>query len=168
MGHRDAEKAPQRRPSHLRSDYRDTLSDLIPSSALIWGKPHCALGNCFALLNRLPALAKRRGSPMEVGELDRIVIAFMQELEHAQGEGLVIATSNIPKALDDALWRRFDLRVTFPRPNAEALLRFAERRCHDFGLTPATRTLADCRKSGSYAVAEQVVISEARRRLLAR
>jgi hypothetical protein len=123
---------------------------------------------CILLFDEVDALAKRRGSPMEVGELDRIVIAFMQELEHAQGEGLVIATSNIPKALDDALWRRFDLRVTFPRPNAEALLRFAERRCHDFGLTPATRTLADCRKSGSYAVAEQVVISEARRRLLAR
>src|SRR4051812_16540298 len=71
---------------------------------------------CVLLFDEVDALAKRRGSPMEVGELDRIVIAFMQELEHAHGEGFVIATSNIPRVLDDALWRRFDMRIAFPKP----------------------------------------------------
>jgi hypothetical protein len=36
---------------------------------------------CVLLFDEVDALAKRRGSPMEVGELDRIVIAFMQELD---------------------------------------------------------------------------------------
>jgi len=121
---------------------------------------------CLLLFDEVDALAKRRGSPMEVGELDRIVIAFMQELEHAHGEGFVVATSNIPKALDDALWRRFDLRVAFPKPKVADLVRFAERRCRDFGFRPASKTLAGCRKSGSYAEAEQVVIAEARRRVM--
>src|ERR1041385_4434797 len=95
---------------------------------------------CVLLFDEVDALAKRRGSPMEVGELDRIVIAFMQELEHARGQGFVVATSNLPKALDDALWRRFDLRIAFPKPSSKALGRFAERRSREFGIR-ATREL---------------------------
>jgi hypothetical protein len=123
---------------------------------------------CVLLFDEVDALAKRRGSPMEVGELDRIVIAFMQELEHAHGEGLVIATSNIPRALDDALWRRFDLRIAFPKPNVRDLARFAARRSREFGFRVTPATLALCRKTASYAEAEQMVIAEARRRVLAR
>ena len=104
---------------------------------------------------------------MEVGELDRIVIAFMQELEHAHGEGFVIATSNIPKALDDALWRRFDLRVAFPKPTGNDLVRFSERRSKELGFNAGHKTLKRCRKTASYAEAELMVIAEARRRILA-
>jgi hypothetical protein len=121
---------------------------------------------CVLLFDEVDALAKRRGSPMEVGELDRIVIAFMQELEHARGGGFVIATSNLPKALDDALWRRFDLRVAFPKPSAAGLARFAGKRARDFGLHADRVLLASCRKAASFAEAEQVVIAEARRRVL--
>jgi len=121
---------------------------------------------CVLLFDEVDALAKRRGSPMEVGELDRIVIAFMQELEHARGEGFVIATSNLPKALDDALWRRFDLRIAFPKPKASELARFAEKRSREFGFRASSATLSRCRKTASYAEAEQVVIAEARRRVL--
>jgi len=91
---------------------------------------------CVLLFDEVDALAKRRGSPMEVGELDRIVIAFMQELEHAHGDGFIIATSNVPKALDDALWRRFDLRILFPKPTGKELARFVEHRSSDFGMPP--------------------------------
>lgn len=122
---------------------------------------------CVLLFDEVDALAKRRGSPMEVGELDRIVIAFMQELEHAHGEGFVIATSNIPRALDDALWRRFDLRIAFPKPKGSDLARFAERRSREFGFRATRATLSGCRSAASYAEAEQMVIAEARRRVLA-
>lgn len=121
---------------------------------------------CVLLFDEVDALAKRRGSPMEVGELDRIVIAFMQELEHAHGNGFIIATSNLPKALDDALWRRFDLRVAFPKPTGKDLARFAEHRSRDFGIRATPEMLSQCRKAASYSEAEQLVISEARRRVL--
>jgi hypothetical protein len=121
---------------------------------------------CVLLFDEVDALAKRRGSPMEVGELDRIVIAFMQELEHAHGEGFIIATSNLPKALDDALWRRFDLRIAFPKPKGKDLARFATRRSREFGFRATPGTLSLCSKSASYAEAEQLVIAEARRRVL--
>ena len=121
---------------------------------------------CVLLFDEVDALAKRRGSPMEVGELDRIVIAFMQELEHARGDGFIIATSNLPKALDDALWRRFDLRVAFPKPSGKDLARFAGSRARDFGIRATREMLTQCRNAASYAEAEQLVISEARRRVL--
>ncbi len=121
---------------------------------------------CVLLFDEVDALAKKRGSPMDVGELDRIVIAFMQELEHAHGDGLVIATSNLPHALDTALWRRFDLRVNFPKPSGNQLASFATRRARALDIRADRRILSDCRKSTSYAEAEQVVIAEARRRLL--
>jgi len=121
---------------------------------------------CVLLFDEVDALAKRRGSPMEVGELDRIVIAFMQELEHAHGEGFIIATSNLPKALDDALWRRFDLRIGFPKPKGKDLARFAARRSREFGFRAAPGALSLCSKSASFAEAEQLVIAEARRRVL--
>jgi SpoVK/Ycf46/Vps4 family AAA+-type ATPase len=121
---------------------------------------------CVLLFDEVDALAKRRGSPMEVGELDRIVIAFMQELEHARGEGFVVATSNLPKALDDALWRRFDLRIDFPKPTSRALVRFAQRRSREFGIRPTRELLSRTRRSASFAEAEQMVISEARRKVL--
>lgn len=56
-----------------------------------------------------------------VGELDRIVISLMQELEHSHPRGIVIATSNLPQHLDHALWRRLVFRVseTVPARTAE-------------------------------------------------
>lgn len=119
------------------------------------------------LFDEVDALAKRRGSPMEVGELDRIVIAFMQELEHAHSDGFIVATSNLPQSLDDALWRRFDLRLQFPKPRKVDLVRFAQRHCKSFGLRPSRPLVIACRQAASYADAEQLVISEARRRMLA-
>jgi len=122
---------------------------------------------CILLFDEVDALAKRRGSPMEVGELDRIVIAFMQELEHACGQGFVIATSNLPKILDDALWRRFDLRIAFPKPKPRELERFAKRCSSEFGFHESPALLKHCRNAASYAEAEQMIIAEARRRVLA-
>ena len=66
------------------------------------------------LFDEVDALGKQRGSSLDVGELDRIVIAMMQELELFSSPGLLIATSNLPKSIDRALWRCFDLVLDFP------------------------------------------------------
>lgn len=119
------------------------------------------------LLDEVDALGKRRGNPLDVGELDRVVISLMQELEHTEPSGLVIATSNLPGQLDDALWRRFDLVVHFPRPNVKALRAFLERRAigRQMALPPKLRAAAS--KMKSYAEAERALEAEARRLALA-
>jgi len=76
------------------------------------------------MFDEVDALGKKRGNPLDVGELDRIVIAFMQELEHSFPRGFVIATSSLPGELDQALWRRFDLVLEFRSPTKAELVSF--------------------------------------------
>jgi len=121
---------------------------------------------CVMLFDEIDALGKRRGSSTDVGELDRIVIALMQELELSEIRGFVVATSNLPDTLDLALWRRFDLDVAFPAPTSRELKTFASRKAQDFAVPyghALTKRIAGLR---NYADVERAVEDEARRLLL--
>jgi SpoVK/Ycf46/Vps4 family AAA+-type ATPase len=117
---------------------------------------------CVLLFDEIDALGKQRGNPLDVGELDRIVIALMQELEFLQTNGVVIATSNLPEHLDRALWRRFDLVLTFPQPNKNELASYIRKLRKKFNLKGNVPLI---KRSGvrSYADAEKFVEGEARR-----
>jgi SpoVK/Ycf46/Vps4 family AAA+-type ATPase len=123
---------------------------------------------CVLLLDELDALGKRRGNPLDVGELDRIVISLMQELEHSRPNGLIIATSNLASHLDDALWRRFDLDLHFKTPGRRALDKFVKdvARARQLRLTAAV--LKRALRAKTYAGAEAVVVDEIRRRILSK
>jgi len=121
---------------------------------------------CVLLLDEVDALAKQRGNPQDVGELDRIVISFMQEMEHSWPRGLIICTSNLPDRLDAALWRRFDLILKFPRPSRRALRRFAEGLASSRNLGSEalnSRKMAECR---AFSDVERVVNDLSRKALL--
>jgi ATP-dependent Zn protease len=123
---------------------------------------------CVLVFDEVDALGKRRGNPLDVGELDRIVIAFMQELEHSQPKGLVIATSNLPRELDHALWRRFDLILEFPAPTKTELASFVASLATKYPSASPLRSKDDVPGAKSYAEAERIVEAEARRRVLNR
>jgi len=121
---------------------------------------------CVLLFDEIDALGKRRGSSTDVGELDRIVIAIMQELELSEVQGFVVATSNLPDALDSALWRRFDLNVTFPGPTKRELVDFASRQAKLFGVPFRSTLRGNISRVKNYADAERVVEDEARSQVL--
>jgi ATP-dependent 26S proteasome regulatory subunit len=121
---------------------------------------------CVLLFDELDALGKRRGNPADVGELDRIVIALMQELEHSRPQGMIIGTSNLAKHLDDALWRRFDFALEFKAPNQRVLVSFARRIAGELQVTLPEELLAKIAKAESFANAESLVIAEVRRQAL--
>ena len=50
------------------------------------------------------------------GEIRRVVTTFLQTLEEAHSDNLIVATTNHGAALDEALWRRFDEVVPFQLP----------------------------------------------------
>jgi ATP-dependent Zn protease len=124
--------------------------------------------DCVLLFDEIDALGKRRGSPTDVGELDRIVIALMQELELSETRGLVIATSNRPSSLDPALWRRFDLALRFPPPGRAEIKEFTEIKAGHFSIPLSRILLRRVLESKSYAEVERVVESAARRHILKR
>jgi SpoVK/Ycf46/Vps4 family AAA+-type ATPase len=117
---------------------------------------------CVLLFDEIDALGKQRGNPLDVGELDRIVIALMQELEFLQTSGVVIATSNLPEHLDRALWRRFDLVLKFPQPSKNELTSYTRQMRKKFNLK-GTVLLPKRPGIRSYADAEKFVEAEARR-----
>ena len=118
---------------------------------------------CVLLFDEIDALGKQRGSLLDVGELDRIVIALMQELEFLQTNGVVIATSNLPKNLDRALWRRFDLVLQFPLPNKTELGAYAKKMSAKFGLKPSSVRQRHIATAKTFADTEKMVEAEARR-----
>ena len=77
---------------------------------------------CILLLDEFDAIAKRRNDDTEVGELKRLVTVLLQEIDSFSGEGLLIAATNHAELLDPAVSRRFDVKVRFPSPSAEATL----------------------------------------------
>lgn len=120
------------------------------------------------LIDEIDALGKRRGSPLDVGELDRVVIALLQELEHSSPAGLLVATSNLASMLDEALWRRFDLLVEFARPNKKDLQSFVREIARQRSVTLTPRLARELAGVENYGDAERVVQTEERRLIIER
>jgi AAA+ superfamily predicted ATPase len=123
---------------------------------------------CILLLDELDALGKRRGNPLDIGELDRIVIALMQELEHSRPQGIIVGTSNLPQHLDNALWRRFDVALAFKAPKDATLSAFVKHVAARYQIAIGRKVLKEAVATKNFADAESIVIAEARRQALLR
>jgi SpoVK/Ycf46/Vps4 family AAA+-type ATPase len=78
--------------------------------------------------DEVDAIARTRDVSDDVGEIKRVVNSLLQLLDGDVSEGPIIAATNHERALDDAIWRRFDDVVYFPQPGAEERLRYLSRR----------------------------------------
>ena len=118
------------------------------------------------LLDEIDALGRERGNAMDVGEVDRVVISVMQQLEHTEPVGFLVATSNLAGKLDPALFRRFDLVLEFSAPNQSERARFAVERAKTYQVTLTKVVKGELAKAKAYADVERIVSDEKRRRLL--
>ncbi|XXY16780.1 AAA family ATPase [Sorangium sp. So ce216] len=78
------------------------------------------------LFDEFDAVAKARGDAQDVGEMNRVVTAFLQLIDADVSTSILIAATNHASLLDRAVFRRFDLIVPFEKPTTEqvaALLR---------------------------------------------
>ena len=71
---------------------------------------------CILFLDEFDALARTRSDAAEHNELRRVVNSLLLMIERFKGPGLVIAATNLPQFLDEALWRRFDDILLFELP----------------------------------------------------
>ena len=72
-------------------------------------------------MDEIDAIAKRRSDDTDVGELKRLVTVILQEVDEWPATGLLLAATNHPDLIDPALWRRFDLMITFKAPELPAI-----------------------------------------------
>ncbi|MCG7495610.1 AAA family ATPase [Vibrio sp. Of7-15] len=72
---------------------------------------------CVLLLDEFDAIAKRRDDDRELGELKRLVTVLLQTIDEWPSTSLLIAATNHGELLDPAIWRRFDMEISFVMPS---------------------------------------------------
>lgn len=80
------------------------------------------------LFDEFDALAKSRidESGSDVKEMRRVVNSLLQFLEE-DGLGIIIATTNLNEVLDNAVWRRFEMKLKFDLPSARQAVLITRR-----------------------------------------
>ncbi len=121
---------------------------------------------CVLLLDELDALGRKRGALLDVGELDRVVISLMQEMEHAKPRGLVVATSNLPEHIDGALLRRFDAVFAFPAPTKAEIGQFGAAYAKARGIVAAASARTLVAGASSFAEATRRIVTAERAAVL--
>lgn len=77
---------------------------------------------CVLLLDEFDIIGKQRNpANNDVGEIHRIVNIILGLLEEYDGEGILIATTNLEGSLDKALYRRFDDIIELPKPKTKEI-----------------------------------------------
>jgi SpoVK/Ycf46/Vps4 family AAA+-type ATPase len=82
---------------------------------------------CVLLLDEFDFIAKSRSSTNEVGEMHRLVNILLNLLEDFDAPGILVATTNLEGAIDQALFRRFDDIIEIPKPGAEEIKRLLKK-----------------------------------------
>lgn len=81
---------------------------------------------CVLLLDEFDALAGARGNERDIGELQRVVIALLQNIDALPDNAILVASTNHEQLLDPAIDRRFAFHIPMPIPDVtlrEALWR---------------------------------------------
>ncbi len=71
------------------------------------------------LFDEFDAIGGERSRENDVGEMRRVLNAFLQFIEQDDSDSLIIAATNNPKLLDNALFRRFDDVFHYHLPGKE-------------------------------------------------
>lgn len=84
------------------------------------------------LFDEFDAIGAERGRENEVGEMRRVLNAFLQFIEHDQSDSFIIAATNNPGILDKALFRRFDDVLYYSLPEKEQIAQLIKNRLGTF------------------------------------
>ncbi|WP_242600625.1 AAA family ATPase, partial [Erwinia billingiae] len=87
---------------------------------------------CVLFLDEFDALAGARGNERDIGELQRVVIALLQNIDSLPENVIVIAATNHEKLLDPAVWRRFAFKVPMLAPDDEIAVKIWKNKLGDF------------------------------------
>jgi SpoVK/Ycf46/Vps4 family AAA+-type ATPase len=73
------------------------------------------------LFDEFDAIGQARGDAQDIGEMRRVVTAFLQFMDADRSASLLIAATNHAELLDRAIFRRFDVVLSFELPTEDAL-----------------------------------------------
>ncbi|MFN2533428.1 MAG: AAA family ATPase [Pyrinomonadaceae bacterium] len=80
---------------------------------------HAMARPCVLFLDEFDAVAKLRDDKQELGELKRVVVSLLQNIDNLDAHTVLLAATNHEHLLDPAVWRRFAYKVHLPKPDAQ-------------------------------------------------
>lgn len=86
---------------------------------------------CVFMIDEIDAIGMRRKDSKEVGEMSRIVISLMQNLDMLTSDIMLLAATNRLDILDEALLRRFTIKHEIKRLTAEERFSMAKKFLND-------------------------------------
>lgn len=80
------------------------------------------------LFDEFDAIGTQRGSSNDVGEIRRVLNSFLLFVEQDESESIIVAATNHPELLDQALYRRFDDIIRFEKPKFDQICLLIQNR----------------------------------------
>jgi SpoVK/Ycf46/Vps4 family AAA+-type ATPase len=127
---------------------------------------HVANRRCILFLDELDAFAKLRDDAQELGELKRVVVSLLQNIDALDSSIVLLAATNHEHLLDPAIWRRFAYKLPLALPNVSQRRRLFEHFLNKYskdldldGLSAISDNLsgADIRSISQTAIREVVL-----------
>jgi SpoVK/Ycf46/Vps4 family AAA+-type ATPase len=84
------------------------------------------------LFDEFDAIGYKRSLDNDVGEMRRVINSFLQFLENDKSKSIILAATNHPSLLDDALFRRFDDIISYKLPTEKEIYRLIKNRIASF------------------------------------
>lgn len=84
------------------------------------------------LFDEFDAIGAARGRDNDVGEMRRVLNSFLQFIEQDKSDSLIVAATNNPRILDQALFRRFDDVLYYHLPSGDEVRLLMENRLGKF------------------------------------
>lgn len=106
---------------------------------------------CILFLDELDAIAKLRDDHHELGELKRVVVTLLQNLDALDSSTIVLAATNHEHLLDSAIWRRFSYKLQLEKPSSSVRYRILEKELSGYSDTSVLRKLTSATSNMSGA-----------------
>lgn len=84
------------------------------------------------LFDEFDAIGSERSKDNDVGEMRRVLNAFLQFIEHDESESFIVAATNNINILDQALFRRFDDIFSYSLPDKNQVEKLISNRLGQF------------------------------------
>lgn len=88
---------------------------------------HVKQQKCVFMIDEIDAIGMRRRDSKEVGEMSRIVISLMQNLDMLTSDVVLLGATNRLDIIDEALLRRFTTKHEIKRPNKQERYEIASK-----------------------------------------
>jgi MoxR-like ATPase len=123
---------------------------------------------CVLFFDEMDAIAKERGDANETGEIKRVLTSLLTQIDELPATCLLIAATNHPQLLDEAVWRRFQIRLELPTPSDADIQAYFKEAIAPAGRVSAAsiKMLLQALGQASYSDAEELALSVRRRVVL--